>query len=204
MIALSSSAAISTAAEARQKVERNKAATHKTWKAMHEAEAAIAKAEKGIEEARAEHGAVLADAATADEDDPPPLSGMVRLARQSHADAVDELAALKSARDRLRRELPDLESDVRTAEAMVDAAISEILAPIAADLISRLETVICDAMPYRSLLAGLIDSHADRIVGHAGRRPIEAELDAARKLTWVYSIGELTVSSAPWAAARAL
>ena len=74
---------------------------------------------------------------------------MVRLARQSHADAVDELAALKSARDRLRRELPDLESDVRTAEAMVDAAISEILAPIAADLISRLETVICDALPYR-------------------------------------------------------
>ena len=198
--------ALADLAAAKQNVERHEAATRKTWRAMREAETAIAKAEKGIEEAQAEQGHVLVDAAAADDDDPPPPSGMVRLARQSRDDAVDELAALKSARDQLRRTLPDFEAEVRTADDAVEAAVSAILAPIVADLTARLEKLIREAMPLRELLHGLSDAHADRLVSWAGRRPIEAELDAARKIVWAPSIDSVNVLAAfdgPWKAARA-
>ena len=199
--------ALADLAAAKQNVERHEAATRKTWRAMREAETAIAKAEKGIEEAQAEQGHVLVDAAAADDDDPPPPSGMVRLARQSRDDAVDELAALKSARDQLRRTLPDFEADVRASEDAVEAAVSAILAPIVADLTAQLEKLIREAMPLRELLHGLSDAHADRLVSWSGRRPIEAELDAARKIVWAPSIDSINVLAAfdgPWKAARAL
>jgi hypothetical protein len=197
-------AAIADLAAAKQKVERHKAATQQMWHAMHEAEAAIAKAEKGIEDARAEHGRALADAAIADEDDLLPLrDDMTRLAVQSLADNRNSLEALKLGRAQQRRELPDLESDERAAAAAVEGCISAILAPIAADWIARLETLVREAIPYRSLLAGLLDSHTDRLVGFAGQRPIEPQLDAAGKLVWAHSFDGVAISSAPWAAARA-
>jgi hypothetical protein len=99
--------------------------------------------------------------------------------------------------------LPDLEADERAAAAAVEGYISAILAPIAAALISRLEPLIREAQPYRWLLAGLLDSHADRIVGHAGQQPLQPQLDAAGRLVWAYSLDDLTVASGPWQAARA-
>jgi hypothetical protein len=77
-----------------------------------------------------------------------------------------------------------------------------VLSPIIAELISRLETNIRDSMATRSLLAGLVASHADRSIGPDGCRSIAPQIDVAMRLAWAHSIGDLTVASAPWVAAR--
>ena len=78
------------------------------------------------------------------------------------------------------------------------------LAPIAEQLLARLRELIAEAIPYRTLLAGLLDAHRLNVIGSSeGRRSLEPALDAAGKLTWAFALDDLTGTSAPWAAARA-
>ena len=193
--------AIAAAAEARDVLDRHQQAHGKTRRAMWDAERSVRVAEEGIAKARKAHAAVIADVAVDDEALPP--SDIVRLARQSVTDAQDEYEALRGAFARLREDLPLWQADADKAAAAVEDAVSAALTPIITELISRLETNIRDSMATRSLLAGLVESHAARSIGPDGCRSIAPQIDAAMKLAWAHSIGDLTVSSAPWTAARA-
>lgn len=195
-------AALEAAAEAREALNRHKQAIDRTRSSVRAAEKAVEVARKGVTKAQEEYGLALADAAVADDDVLPPTN-LARLASAGLEDAESELVALRSAGEKLRRDAPAWERHAAEVDAEVEAAISAILAPHAQRLLDRLRELIAEAQPYRSLLAGLLDSHADRIVDHTGRRPIEPQLDAARKLTWVYSLDDMPVSGASWTAARA-
>jgi hypothetical protein len=193
--------AIAAAAEARDVLDRHQQAHGKTRRAMWDAERSVRVAEEGIAKARAAHAAAIADVAV--DDDALPPSDIVRLARQSVTDAQDEHEALKGAFARLREDLPGWQADADKAAAELEDAISAVLAPIAEQLLARLRELMAEAMPYRSLLAGLLDAHRDRVVDSRGRQSLGPALDAAGKLTWTYSLDDVAVTSDPWLAARA-
>jgi hypothetical protein len=116
-------------AEARGALDRHEKATRGYWAALREREAAVKRAEKGVADAKFAHGAVLAGAAMADEDDPPAAGDMTRLARQSLQDARDALEATQAARDSIKFDLPELEANLRFAVANVRAEAARILVP---------------------------------------------------------------------------
>lgn len=144
--------ALADLAEARKAVERHNTATHRYWAALREREAAVKQAEKGIEDAKAEHGRVLANSATADQDDPPDAGDMVRLARQSLQDARDALEATQAARDAIKLDLPDLETDLRFAVANVRAEAARILVPHMQALLSKAQEAWKVLEPLKRLL----------------------------------------------------
>ena len=101
--------------------------------------------------------------------------------------------------------MPLWQADADRAAAELEDAVSAVLAPIAEQLLARLRELIAEAIPVRSALAGLLDAHRLNVIGSSeGRRSLEPALDAAGKLTWAFALTDLTVASAPWAAARAL
>ena len=171
--------AIADLAEAQRRVANNAMATRKCWSALTAAEAAAAKAERGIAEARVSAAADFADAMEVDPDDTLPASGMVALARASHADALETIESVRVSRDQLRRALPDLEADARTASAAVDAAISEIIAPHAQRLIDKLQALIAEATPLRQLIRDLLNGHLAQNFGYGALKPLQPQLDAA-------------------------
>ncbi|MGA9307236.1 MAG: hypothetical protein WBW31_17665, partial [Candidatus Sulfotelmatobacter sp.] len=79
-------------AAAKQQVENHKAAVRKCWRALAEAEANAAKAEKAIVTARAEAVGILANI-DSDDDDVLVLPNSVALSKAAHADALADLLA---------------------------------------------------------------------------------------------------------------
>lgn len=162
-------AAIEDLAAAKKRVDSHKVATRKCWSAITAAQADAAEAEKGIVAARVDAAAALAEFAVDDADDVlVARPNTVALATAAHADALQTIENLRAARDQLRRTLPDLESDVRTADAAVDAVISTILLPIAQQLLDQMTEAIRLAQPTRELLMGLVASYNDRAIDWKG------------------------------------
>lgn len=194
--------ALADLATAKQKVENHATATRKTWRALHDAQANAAKAEKGITTARVDAATVLADVATDDDDDVVPPPNTVSLARAAHADALDTIENLKAARDQLRRTLPDLEADVRAADVAVDAAISKLLCEPVQLLIDRLRTLISQSTPIRRQLNDLLDAHRYNNFGFGALAPLEQQLDTARSIVMRHSDADIDKVAGEFAAIR--
>ena len=189
--------AIADLAAAKQQVENHKAATRKCWAAMREAEAAVTKAEKGIKESRIDAVA----AAAGDPDDVLVLPSTVALAKAAHADALETVENLRAARQQLRETQSHFEEAVRAADARVDAAISEILLPIAQRCLDQMTEFIRLAQPTRELLLGLLESHNDRAISWRGKQPLEPALAEANALAFRSSLVDLVPNNV-WALAR--
>ena len=146
--------AISALAEARKALDRHEKATRGYWAALRERAAVVKQCEKGIEAAKAAHGAVLAGAAMSDEDDPPPPAAgdTVRLARQSLQDARDALEATQAARDRIKDLQPDLEADATLAVANVRAEAARLLVPHMQDLLVKAKEAWKTLEPLKQML----------------------------------------------------
>ena len=194
--------ALADLASARKRLASHTAATRKCWSAITAAQSNIATAEKGIAKARIDAVGIIADIAVDGDDIMTPPPNIVALAKAAHTDAVEALDNLRAAREQLRRTLPDFEADVRSADNAVDSAISEILREPAQRLINELRDLIARAQPLRERLLALGQAHADRVVDWHGRKPIEPQLDAARKIVLVHSLEVLTVTDEPWKTAR--
>ena len=70
----------------------------------------------------------------------------------------------------MRRDTPAWEQHVAERDAEVEDCVSAVLAPIAADLIARLEELMRAAQPYRRALTDLLDAHRG---GRVDCRPLD-------------------------------
>jgi hypothetical protein len=144
---------------AKKQVDNHNAAVRKCWAALREAEAVAARAEQGIAASRIEAAGVLASTLV-DADDVVAPPNTVALARAAHADALESIENLKAARDQLRRELPDLEDDARTAAAAVKAAAAAVIVPDVEALLAKAKEIWSTLAPLKRALeqAAVTDS----------------------------------------------
>ena len=185
--------ALEAADKAGADLHRHRNAIDKTRASVRSAEKAVEVARKGNAKVLEEHGQELAAAALADDDILPPTN-KARLACAGLQDAEDELLALRAAHTSLladpRWDLEAAKADIRTEEA-----ISTILSSIAARLLDRLHDLIEQAVPIRASVAALLEAHTGRAVSPDGLRPIEGELDRARKLVTAVSVGDASTKA---------
>ena len=175
--------ALEAAREAREVVDRQRAAIERTRSSVAAADKAVTVAEKGVEEARAAHAQALADAAAGDA--APPISGM-RAARQAVVDAQDEVEAAKGALAQLKGTLPDFEAELREADIAVEAEISKILAVAVQELMDQAAEIARELLPLRRALLAFVMNDSpprvsDRLAFDRGRQPLreaQAAVDA--------------------------
>jgi hypothetical protein len=174
------------------------------WDEMREAEETIERLQKGVQKAEAAHIDAIAEAAALDKAGP--ASG-VPAARQAVTIAEDQLAALREARKKIERELPEWENGVSAADAEIDRLISEILKPIAQALIERGRKLAEQLAPIKRSLSALW-SESDRptqwdaqIAFETGRAPLKATRAQAADFLKSISIHQRAVPD-PWQTAR--
>lgn len=188
---------------AKKAVDDHNAAVRKCWSALREAEAAAAKAEKGISEARVEAAGILASALV-DADDVVVPPNTVALARAAHGDAIESIANIKAARDELRRTLPFAEQIVRDCEGAVERAISLIEAPVIGSITAMLQELIVRAEPLRKLLAEVGTAYSSRQIGWPGADAVKVEVEAAGQTAFKYFTHDAYSTTGIWAKRRAL
>jgi hypothetical protein len=174
-------AAIVAAGKAREMRERQKQAVGRLWAEMREAEQEIERLQKRVSEAQEAHIAGLADAATSGK--AAPVSGVAK-ARAAVVVAEDHREALRAARKKLEADMPEVEKDVVAADTEVERLISEILAPVAEQMIQRGREIAAMLAPIRSTLTALWAEETpaawDAAASHdKGRQPLKEVKQAA-------------------------
>jgi hypothetical protein len=127
--------AVSAAAKARAAVAAHHAAIERAQEHVAEAVGNVAAASAAVNTARQDHAKQIASVITGGGS--PTATGLIRAARAHERDAEDELAALKEALGSLQADLADLETDVSVAGRAVDAALAEMLKPVATRLLEE-------------------------------------------------------------------
>jgi chromosome segregation ATPase len=150
-------AAIKEAARVRAAAARQKAAIERLLVEASEAEKAIAAAQKAVGKAQEAHVAGLASAAASGKSAP---ASVVAAARQAVSDAEEHRDALRAARAKVERELPEWEKDAVGADTEVERLISMILAPIAERLIARAQEIASELAPLKQALITLWSERA--------------------------------------------
>jgi chromosome segregation ATPase len=148
-------AALQAAEAAKAALTKHRAAIDRVRSQAYGMDGKIKAAETKIEEERAAHARVLADAAT--ENMPAPASG-IKAARQALSELQDERETVKIALHDLRAHLPDAEYASLQADADVDAEINKLLQPLASELIARDRRLTAELAHVRGTLAALLSS----------------------------------------------
>jgi hypothetical protein len=144
--------AIKAAGKARQAIQLRKAGIKRLWDEQREGEEQIEKLKKAVTRATSAHIDAIATAAALEK--AAPASG-VPAARQAVAVAEDHFAALRAARKKLEADLPLWEADAVRADAEVERLISEILKPVAEQIIERGRQIAEQLLPIKSMLSAL-------------------------------------------------
>jgi hypothetical protein len=173
--------AIVGAGKAREMRERQKQAVERLRVEGREAEETIEKLQKRVSEAQDAHIAGLADAAASGK--PAPASRVAK-ARAAVVEAEDHREALRAARKKLEADMPEVEKDIVAADTEVERLISEILAPVAEQMIERGREIAATLAPIRSSLTALwaeeTPAACDAAFSHAkGRQPLKEAKQAA-------------------------
>jgi hypothetical protein len=198
-------AAIEAAGKAREMCERQKQAAQRLWAEAREAEETIERLHKAVGKATEAHIASLADAAATGE--PAPASGVPR-AKKAVEVATDHLDALKAARKKLESDAPELAKDVVAADTEVERSISQVLLPIAEQMIERGRQVAEQLAPIKRTLSALW-CEGDRpsqwdaqAAFEIGRSPLKETREAAADFLRSTSAAERAVPD-PWLVSRA-
>jgi hypothetical protein len=196
-------AALREAAEARESVENHRAAIDRTRVAVRDAEKAVAAAEAGIQTARQNHAAALADASSSNA--APPASGM-RKARQAVEDAQDHLESTKIALGQLKQDLPSWEAASREASIAIDRLISQILDAKIQKMVDQGNEIFRQLAPFRRVLMPFWHDRPSGVVDvqgwELGRQPLAAAKTAARAFIRDLLNAHDVEQSDPWEAAR--
>jgi hypothetical protein len=122
--------------------------------------------------------------------------------------ATDHLDALKAARKKLESDAPELQKDIVTCDAEVERLISEILKPVAEQLIERGRKLAEQLAPIKKTLSALW-SEGDRptqwdaqAAFEIGRSPLKETREAAADFLRSTSAAERAVPD-PWLVSRA-
>jgi hypothetical protein len=145
-------AALTAAKQARDAVARREQAERRLSDDAREAEQQIEKLQKAVRKAEAAHIDAIAKAAALEK--AAPTSGVPR-ARQAVTVAEDHLAALRAASKKVEADVPELQKEVVACDAEVERLISEILKPIAEQIIERGRQIAEQLLPIKSTLSAL-------------------------------------------------
>jgi hypothetical protein len=125
--------AVADVREARIAGDKQREAIERAREHVTEAVATHAAAAAAVSTAQQDHAAHVASAITGGAS--PTATGLIRAARALARDSEDELAAVRAALTKLEADLADLEVDTAAAGRAVDAALAEMMEPIARDLV---------------------------------------------------------------------
>jgi hypothetical protein len=127
--------AVAGCASARAAIDRQREAIERAREHVAEAAGDHAAAVTALNAAQRDHAERIATAITGGAS--PTATGLIRAARAHERDAEDELAAARAALTKLEADLADFEAGTAAAGKAVDAALAEMMEPIAWRLVEE-------------------------------------------------------------------